>query len=83
MGYASAELSGFYLSLTCRISALGFQFDYVFDWTILKHQQSQIPTPPARAVVSGVFSWFVIGCMRFDSLAVYQVKFVWCRVKVL
>ncbi|KAL5757449.1 hypothetical protein ACOSP7_020060 [Xanthoceras sorbifolium] len=27
----------------------GFQFDYVFDWTILKYQQSQIPTP-ARAL---------------------------------
>ena len=30
----------------------GFQFDYVFDWTILKYQQSQIATPPARAIVS-------------------------------
>ncbi|KAL1293215.1 hypothetical protein HN51_053867 [Arachis hypogaea] len=29
----------------------GFQFDYVFDWTILKYQQSQVATPPARAVV--------------------------------
>ncbi|XP_042480258.1 casein kinase 1-like protein 2 [Macadamia integrifolia] len=28
----------------------GFQFDYVFDWTILKYQQSQIATPPARAI---------------------------------
>lgn len=28
----------------------GFQFDYVFDWTILKYQQSQLATPPARAV---------------------------------
>ncbi|PSS20795.1 Casein kinase 1-like protein [Actinidia chinensis var. chinensis] len=27
----------------------GFQFDYVFDWTILKYQQSQIATPPSRA----------------------------------
>ncbi|KAK2371242.1 Casein kinase 1-like protein 2 [Trifolium repens] len=31
----------------------GFQFDYVFDWTILKYQQSQIATPPARAIGSG------------------------------
>ncbi|KAF7814090.1 casein kinase 1-like protein 2 [Senna tora] len=30
----------------------GFQFDYVFDWTILKYQQSQI-TPPARAIAPG------------------------------
>ncbi|TKY72817.1 Casein kinase I isoform delta [Spatholobus suberectus] len=28
----------------------GFQFDYVFDWTILKYQQSQLAAPPARAV---------------------------------
>ncbi|KAJ0090671.1 hypothetical protein Patl1_13497 [Pistacia atlantica] len=31
----------------------GFQFDYVFDWTILKYQQSQLATPPARAFVPG------------------------------
>ncbi|KAG8471836.1 hypothetical protein CXB51_036451 [Gossypium anomalum] len=31
----------------------GFQFDYVFDWTILKYQQSQLTTPPARAVGPG------------------------------
>jgi len=28
----------------------GFQFDYVFDWTILKYQQSQIAGPPVRPV---------------------------------
>ncbi|CAL5442831.1 unnamed protein product [Camellia sinensis] len=31
----------------------GFQFDYVFDWTILKYQQSQIATPPSRALATG------------------------------
>ncbi|MCH88067.1 casein kinase I isoform delta-like protein, partial [Trifolium medium] len=31
----------------------GFQFDYVFDWTILKYQQSQLATPPTRAIVPG------------------------------
>lgn len=31
----------------------GFQFDYVFDWTILKYQQSQLTTP-ARNVGTGV-----------------------------
>ncbi|KAJ6822981.1 casein kinase 1-like protein 2 isoform X1 [Iris pallida] len=31
----------------------GFQFDYVFDWTILKYQQSQIASAPPRAVGSG------------------------------
>ncbi|MQL81498.1 hypothetical protein Taro_013955 [Colocasia esculenta] len=31
----------------------GFQFDYVFDWTILKYQQSQIASGPARAVTPG------------------------------
>ncbi|RVW43973.1 Casein kinase 1-like protein 2 [Vitis vinifera] len=29
----------------------GFQFDYVFDWTILKYQQSQLATPPSRVLV--------------------------------
>ncbi|KAG2722672.1 hypothetical protein I3843_02G117100 [Carya illinoinensis] len=31
----------------------GFQFDYVFDWTILKYQQSQMATPPTRALGPG------------------------------
>ncbi|XP_030526254.1 casein kinase 1-like protein 2 [Rhodamnia argentea] len=31
----------------------GFQFDYVFDWTILKYQQSQIATAPPRPLGSG------------------------------
>ncbi|KAG6532640.1 casein kinase 1-like protein 2 [Zingiber officinale] len=32
----------------------GFQFDYVFDWTILKYQQSQSANAPPRAIGSGV-----------------------------
>ncbi|KAL8102604.1 hypothetical protein AgCh_027211 [Apium graveolens] len=28
----------------------GFQFDYVFDWTILKYQQSQMAAPPSRVL---------------------------------
>ncbi|KAI5078522.1 hypothetical protein GOP47_0006193 [Adiantum capillus-veneris] len=28
----------------------GFQFDYVFDWTILKYQQSQITSTPQRFI---------------------------------
>ncbi|XAR67602.1 Non-specific serine/threonine protein kinase [Bertholletia excelsa] len=31
----------------------GFQFDYVFDWTILKYQQSQFANPPFRGLVAG------------------------------
>ncbi|KAK6789585.1 hypothetical protein RDI58_013385 [Solanum bulbocastanum] len=31
----------------------GFQFDYVFDWTILKYQQSQIAAPPSRLLGTG------------------------------
>nr|XP_043619434.1 casein kinase 1-like protein 2 [Erigeron canadensis] len=31
----------------------GFQFDYVFDWTILKYQQSQIAAPPTRGLGVG------------------------------
>jgi hypothetical protein len=29
----------------------GFQFDYVFNWTILKYQQAQMTTAPPRAIV--------------------------------
>lgn len=36
----------------------GFQFDYVFDWTILKYQQSQMATPPSRALVSDIYALF-------------------------
>ncbi|XP_042387125.1 casein kinase 1-like protein 2 [Zingiber officinale] len=32
----------------------GFQFDYVFDWTILKYQQSQSANAPSRAIGPGV-----------------------------
>ncbi|KAK4479554.1 hypothetical protein RD792_015071 [Penstemon davidsonii] len=28
----------------------GFQFDYIFDWTILKYKQSQLANPPSRAL---------------------------------
>ncbi|OAY79056.1 Casein kinase I isoform delta-like [Ananas comosus] len=31
----------------------GFQFDYVFDWTILKYQQSQIASAPQRVHGTG------------------------------
>ncbi|WCJ39485.1 casein kinase 1 [Euphorbia peplus] len=31
----------------------GFQFDYVFDWTILKYQQAQIANPPTRPLGAG------------------------------
>lgn len=29
----------------------GFQFDYIFDWTILRYQQSQMANGPPRALV--------------------------------
>nr|CAB3460543.1 unnamed protein product [Digitaria exilis] len=32
----------------------GFQFDYVFDWTILKYQQAQMTSAPPRAVAPAV-----------------------------
>jgi hypothetical protein len=34
----------------------GFQFDYVYDWTILKYQQSQMTSVPPRAIVSATQS---------------------------
>ncbi|KAL6881956.1 hypothetical protein ACP4OV_011428 [Aristida adscensionis] len=30
----------------------GFQFDYVFDWTILKYQQAQMTSVPPRAIAA-------------------------------
>ncbi|KAK3164584.1 hypothetical protein QOZ80_1AG0021450 [Eleusine coracana subsp. coracana] len=30
----------------------GFQFDYIFDWTILKYQQSQMSSIPPRAIAA-------------------------------
>jgi len=38
----------------CSLLVPGFQFDYVFDWTILKYQQSQIATPVRVIVSDGV-----------------------------
>lgn len=35
-------------------ASTGFEFDYVFDWTILKYQQAQIEAPPSRSLVSDV-----------------------------
>ncbi|GLJ05448.1 hypothetical protein SUGI_0018380 [Cryptomeria japonica] len=32
----------------------GFQFDYVFDWTILKYQQTQIANAPQRPIGTAV-----------------------------
>ncbi|KAG5006220.1 hypothetical protein JHK85_024762 [Glycine max] len=32
------------------VTCLFVKFDYVFDWTILKYQQSQLAAPPARAI---------------------------------
>ena len=43
----------FWICFSYQVSIwTGFQFDYVFDWTILKYQQSQLATPPTRAIVS-------------------------------
>ncbi|CAA3010855.1 casein kinase I-like [Olea europaea subsp. europaea] len=39
-----------YLKRIFRDLFIRFQFDYVFDWTILKYQQSQLATPPSRAL---------------------------------
>ena len=42
------------LSQSYVIHWAGFQFDYVFDWTILKYQQAQMTTAPTRAIVSTI-----------------------------
>lgn len=48
------------ISAYVYLNPSGFQFDYVFDWTILKYQQSQITTPPTRALVSDLFFFFFL-----------------------
>lgn len=45
----------------------GFQFDYVFDWTILKYQQSQTAAPPSRPLVSSNVYMVEIYDMHFAS----------------
>lgn len=53
-----AYLKGIFRDLFIRE---GFQFDYEFDWTILKYQQSQIAPPPSRGVVSLILSTHTLG----------------------
>ncbi|XP_041994619.1 casein kinase I-like isoform X2 [Salvia splendens] len=46
----------------------GFQFDYVFDWTILKYQQSQLANPPSRTLgAAGTSSMVLHGNYDRDS----------------
>ncbi|RAL45620.1 hypothetical protein DM860_009484 [Cuscuta australis] len=37
----------------------GFEYDYVFDWTILKYQQTEMEAPPRRSLThgSGTGTW--------------------------
>ncbi|KAL9376368.1 hypothetical protein Peur_030488 [Populus x canadensis] len=39
----------FYSLLTSHLFCKGFEFDYVFDWTILKYKQTQRTKPPAKS----------------------------------
>ncbi|KAB2604226.1 casein kinase I [Pyrus ussuriensis x Pyrus communis] len=48
----------------------GFPFDYVFDWTILKYQQSQLAVPPTRALPgTGTSSGMPHAAVNADRLA--------------
>ncbi|KAL7191154.1 hypothetical protein ACSBR2_023258 [Camellia fascicularis] len=47
----------------------GFQFDYVFDWTILKYQQSQLANPPSRALAAGTSSGMPPAVANIDRQA--------------
>jgi hypothetical protein len=49
----------------------GFQFDYVFDWTILKYQQSQMTSAPPRAMVSA------FELSPLSSVLAYMGVYVW------
>ncbi|KAH9713433.1 Casein kinase 1-like protein 2 [Citrus sinensis] len=48
----------------------GFQFDYVFDWTILKYQQSQVSTP-ARGPGAGPSSGMPPAAANVDRQSGY------------
>lgn len=52
----------------------GFQFDYVFDWTILKYQQSQLATPPTRALVISVL------CFTLSFISIYAFVLTSCLI---
>ncbi|GKE02189.1 hypothetical protein Tco_1390172, partial [Tanacetum coccineum] len=41
------------LSQALNFIASGFQYDYIFDWTILKNQQSQLANPPSHGLGAG------------------------------
>ncbi|XP_022841868.1 uncharacterized protein LOC111365544 [Olea europaea var. sylvestris] len=43
------------------ISLAGFLFDYVFDWIILKYQQSLKGAPPSRTLISDITMTFSSG----------------------
>lgn len=44
----------------------GYEFDYVFDWTILKYQQAQSNRVQPRIFVS-IFAFWACLCMGFQS----------------
>jgi hypothetical protein len=46
--------------VACLSSHIGFQFDYVFDWTILKYQQSQIAGAPSRTLVNSTSDYLLL-----------------------
>lgn len=54
--------------VACLYSHTGFQFDYVFDWTILKYQQSQIAGAPSRTLVKStsmiIYCSYIFNCVK-------------------
>lgn len=56
------------------ISLAGFLFDYVFDWIILKYQQSLKGAPPSRTLISDITMTFSsVGSLLFMHLMNYML----------
>ena len=64
------------LTEQCLVLA-GFQFDYVFDWTILKYQQSQMTSAPPRAMVS-TLQLFLLNAVHMRIHVLLFATFLLC-----
>lgn len=53
------------------ISVAGFEFDYIFDWTILKYQQSQKNKTQPHGLVSALSMQFL---SSYNTLLIFLIK---------
>ncbi|KAI3801947.1 hypothetical protein L1987_30066 [Smallanthus sonchifolius] len=55
---------------------VGFEFDYIFDWTILNYQQSQKNKTPSHVMVS------VVAIQLMEKAALEPLERIWKNIKV-